>query len=68
MLFSLHLIDKYIIFRVLTVFIGVLSYTTLFQNYGRFSLWLIFYGNQNDRNCETQLYLETSRKQTKHEL
>ena len=41
MLFILHLIEKYIIFRVLTVFIGLLSYTTLLKLmvnsvYGRF--------------------------------
>ena len=31
MLFILHLIDKYITFKVLTVLIGVLSDTTLLQ-------------------------------------
>ena len=56
MLFILHSIEKYVISRVLTVFIGVLSYTTLLQTYGQFSLWSILYWNQN----ETQLYKYSS--------
>ena len=69
MLSILHLIDKYKMFKVLTVFVGVLSYTTLLQTSGRFSLWSIFYGEQNDRNFETQLYvpLATSGGKGRHQ-
>ena len=33
------------------------TYITLLQTYGRFSLWSIFDGNQNDGNFEAQLYI-----------
>ena len=52
--------------RVMTVFIEVLSYTTLLQTYGWFSLWSNFDGNQSDRNIETQLYYELTTLQIQY--